>query len=1368
MINRYIVITYFMVLAFAANAFPQLYPFRNYTPSKGLSQSTVNAIFQDDKGYLWFATGGGVSRFDGLDFEVYNSSNGLADDCVFCILQDSEGSFWFGTYRGISKYDGKNWSKYIFDQACTNCKVFAVLEDSKGNIWFGTDNGIGSLQDGQLKHYTVGDGLVDNYVNAIVEDKNGNMWFATKRGLSKFAGDKWTIYRIEDGLPDNGVNSIVEDRKGYLWIGTVNGVGKFDGENWQIVEAEGNLSHRDVKKVYEDSKGNLWFGMRGGGVVKFDGAGWKTFTAANGLVHNRITAIFEDRERNMWFGTERGGVSQLTGEAFCHYRVYEDKYDLGLSGNMITSLIEDSQQRLWVGTCMGGVSIFDGREWSTYSTEDGLISNCVTSILEQSNGDFWFGTERGGICRFDGKRWFVVVDQNMDFEEDRINKIIEDNQGNLWFASKRGALKYDGTSWTTYAVEDGLAGSVVNDIIQTTNGILWFATENGVSRFDGTKWDAFNKENELVGNQVYHMFEDSGRHLWFATSEGISKFDGASFQNLTVEDGLSSKFCYFIIGYKDFLFIGTSKGINRYDGQSYRVYSVQEGLSSNEMTMGACLKDSRNKLWFGTTSGLTRFDPELDRENITPPPVYITSVTVGDTNLAVNQTAVLSHDRNNIRFDFVSLCFTAPEKLVYSYKLDGWDTAWEETNQRSMRYTHLPSGEYTFRVKARNNAGIWSEVPAEYHFTLTPPLWETTGFKASSLILLVGLVFVAIRKRYKSRITEEVDKKNSELEKMMKELRLHQNEKDKSNELRTREERAFESLAENATDLIVRFDRQLSCVYVNSIIEKLTGLSRDDFIGKTNQAVLQEVLPPEMAKSVKEVFATGKSKTAEIKYVSRKLGERNFEASFIPQFGAKAQIEYVMAICKDLTELKLGKEKQAATEEFSRVLAENVAAGIAVIQLDKLVFVNKQFASMLGHYRENLLQKDFMVLVRDDFRADFAKLMSPAQPNDVKSSIKVVFQGDTDKEIWSEVHISKIEWQGDKADLITVQDISRQIIKELAAGEPVEDESEQRMPGADKHPSSVFGEIVGKSAPMQAVYTLIEKASKSDANVIVYGETGTGKELVAKTIHNMSQRANKPFVVVNCGAIPSSLFESEFFGYRKGAFTGAYEDKRGFFDIADGGTLLLDEVGELDSSMQVKLLRAVEGEGYSPVGGGDLRKNDVRIIGATNRDLSTGVKNGQMRSDFFYRMHIVPINLPPLRERREDILLLVKYFVSKHSGKSISDIPEEILEKLYNYDWPGNVRQLQNVILRYLTVGQFDLMEEMIENNIKSSIHRTYRPGTLNLKKGTENFEKQVILEALNLTQWHKSKAASIMGITRRTLFRKMKDYGLTQDILRN
>ena len=309
-----------------------------------------------------------------------------------------------------------------------------------------------------------------------------------------------------------------------------------------------------------------------------------------------------------------------------------------------------------------------------------------------------------------------------------------------------------------------------------------------------------------------------------------------------------------------------------------------------------------------------------------------------------------------------------------------------------------------------------------------------------------------------------------------------------------------------------------------------------------------------------------------------------------------------------------------------------------------------------------------------------------------------------------------------------------------------------------------FGAIVGKSPAMQAVYELILQAAATDAAVTISGESGTGKELVARAIHDMGNRCDKPFVPVNCGAIPENLLESEFFGHRKGAFTGAQIDKNGFLDIADAGTLLLDEVGELGLNLQVKLLRAIEGGGYMPVGGTKTRNSDFRIISATNKNLRELVNRGLMRHDFFYRLQVIPITLPPLRQHREDIPLLIDHFMRLNGNNGKPRIPSNIIDSLMDYDWPGNVRELQNVLHRYLTFKRLDLIEMPNPKLACSDNGSTeqFAPEGLNFHATIKSYEKDLILKVLESNQWHKAKAASMLGLPRRTFFRKLKYLGLT------
>lgn len=305
-----------------------------------------------------------------------------------------------------------------------------------------------------------------------------------------------------------------------------------------------------------------------------------------------------------------------------------------------------------------------------------------------------------------------------------------------------------------------------------------------------------------------------------------------------------------------------------------------------------------------------------------------------------------------------------------------------------------------------------------------------------------------------------------------------------------------------------------------------------------------------------------------------------------------------------------------------------------------------------------------------------------------------------------------------------------------------------------------FGGLVGKSPVMQEIYERILKAATTSSNVIIYGASGTGKELTARAIHDMSARAKGPFIPVNCGAISESLIESAFFGHRKGAFTGANRDQEGFLAAAHGGTLFLDEIGEIPVSMQVKLLRALDGGGFTPVGGTGTLQPDIRVIAATNRNLYEHLQTNQMREDFFYRIHIIPIRLPALKDRKEDLPLLIEHFFQKYAADgNHPPVTGKLLEAFTNHDWAGNVRELQNVVQRYLSLQSLDFLKER-DSGFGPEADGS-EPGDGPLKERVDAFEKQLLVDALNRCQWNRESAADHLGIHRKTLFTKMKKYDM-------
>ncbi|MEP7076127.1 MAG: sigma-54 dependent transcriptional regulator [Acidobacteriota bacterium] len=305
-----------------------------------------------------------------------------------------------------------------------------------------------------------------------------------------------------------------------------------------------------------------------------------------------------------------------------------------------------------------------------------------------------------------------------------------------------------------------------------------------------------------------------------------------------------------------------------------------------------------------------------------------------------------------------------------------------------------------------------------------------------------------------------------------------------------------------------------------------------------------------------------------------------------------------------------------------------------------------------------------------------------------------------------------------------------------------------------------FAEIVGKSDKLQGVFDLVNKVADTNANVLVRGESGTGKELIARSIHFNSSRFDKPFLAVNCGALPESLLESELFGHTKGSFTGAVADKKGLFRSVAGGTLFLDEVGEMPQSLQVKLLRALQEHEVTPVGSSTPQKFDARIIAATNRDLEAEVTEGRFREDFFYRLNVLEIVVPPLRERREDIPLLVKHFLEKAGRQGAQKlVSKEALAAIAGYDWPGNVRELENAMERAVIVSGDEIDVDSLPPKVRSNVGEYETRDPDGFRPTLDQIEKRYIADILKAVDDDKTSAANILGIDLSTLYRKLKRY---------
>ena len=344
-----------------------------------------------------------------------------------------------------------------------------------------------------------------------------------------------------------------------------------------------------------------------------------------------------------------------------------------------------------------------------------------------------------------------------------------------------------------------------------------------------------------------------------------------------------------------------------------------------------------------------------------------------------------------------------------------------------------------------------------------------------------------------------------------------------------------------------------------------------------------------------------------------------------------------------------------------------------------------------------------------------------------------------------------------KEELSVIEPILRQSANAVERALTLEEEMGQLNSNIDK--SNQFRGLIGKDSKMQGIFKLIENVSATEAGVLIQGESGTGKELVARAIHDCSPRKDNPFIVINCSAYPSTLLESELFGHEKGAFTGATRRKAGRFEQADGGTVFLDEIGEISPSAQIKLLRVLQSRKFERLGGEETLSIDVRVLAATNKDLSQEVQTGSFREDLFYRLNVILINMPPLRDRRNDIIILAKHFLNRFSNeqqKSIQRFASEAMHHLINYTWPGNVRELENTIEHAVVLAKGESVEVL---DLPLTIIEGPATSKDDYTNSISQSEERIIREALDQCNWNKSKAAEKIGISRGTLYQKIKKY---------
>jgi signal transduction histidine kinase/CheY-like chemotaxis protein/streptogramin lyase len=768
-------------------------PLQKYTVDDGLPQSTIYSALQDRQGYLWFGTQNGLCRFNGFEFTVFTQEkDGASEARIVGLLEDREGNIWASTDTdGLLRFDGKAWRRFTTEDGLPSDNGtggFVPLPD--GTFVAGLANGAVIWDGKAFKPFPLYEEFARRRAQGASLDRQGYLWaYFPDEGIMKYDGEKFHLVLKKDLFPEAPVIRTLADSKGRVWVSSARqGLRMWDGTALHTFRAgQGPLSDTIIS-LFEDRDGYVWVGTPAG-VSGFSERGWISLTEKDGLPNNAVQVILQDREGNVWFGTV-GGLAKLASLKFRSYTSRE-----GLPDNSVWAIHQDTDGRILLGMNRGGLMAFDGRDWRRIEALPDMEQLPIRALLRDRRNRLWVGTGQGVALREKG-RWTNAW-AAAKIQPQPVFAILEDRGGRLWFATQTGIVIYDGKSWERITDAQGLPNAQVRCLFEDRDGRVWAGTIGGAAIWDGRAWKRFTRADGLAHDYVMGIAQDPKGTYWFATfGGGLSRWDGTRWTTFARRDGLSNDYCYFVLPDRGMLYVGTNQGLNRFDGKTFRVYTAHSGLASSEMNQGAVFRDRENNLWFGTVAGVTRFDPQLERPNAVAPTVVIAEVKLFDRSVPMDPPPIFRHAQNFLKFEYYGISFTSPEDVEYRHRLEGIDSDWVETRQRSIAYPNLPPGRYTFTVNARNEEGVWNKKPAIFTFIILPPFWATWWFR-TLVILSAAALLVAIRrietrairqralllKRMVQERTQELEEKTGLLEESN--LRLQELDKLKSNFLST-------------------------------------------------------------------------------------------------------------------------------------------------------------------------------------------------------------------------------------------------------------------------------------------------------------------------------------------------------------------------------------------------------------------------------------------------------------------------------------------------------------------------------------------------------------------------------------------------------
>lgn len=1136
---------------------------------------------------------------------------------------------------------------------------------------------------------------------------------------------------VEQGLSNFALTKIVQDQQGFLWFGTEDGLNKYDGYEFTVYKPDPADAHslpgRFIQTLHVDRQGQLWIGVGIEGLCRYN-ANTDKFERfkddpldPESLAGKLVCAILEDGNGELWIGTSDGLYRyNRARDDFVIYR--HDPHDTSsISRDFVTAICEDRKGNLWIGTSEGGLNRFDrGKNaflrYGDSQSPSGVGRATIICLQEDpaSPGSIWMGTH-SGLYRYDVQINTIV---RYALTPDTIFDLYVDSRGTLWVATFHiGLWRYDAATNHFFQYRHdpenphSLSEDRISCIYEDRSGVMWMGTyRSGLNRYD-RRQDAFTRY--ATESEVYAVTQDRGGELWIGTA---------------------------------------SAGLLRYDQGGKRVAQYRHD-PNNSMSLSSDVilslhEDSRGELWIGTGWGLCRYEAKRNRfvrylhePIIVPGPGEYFEVKAiyedreGEIWIGTKGSGLCRLDREKKTFSYYRHDPKNPQSIsgnsIWAIQPDQNGDLWVGTFGNGVNHFARKTQSFSRYLSDSKNPHSLNN-GAIYSLCLDPNGYIWIGTYGSGL--------------------NGFDPGTGRF--------VHYTER--------------EGLPDNFVKSVQRDQHD------NLWLSTDKGLCK---FNPKKKAIKNFIVKDGL---ISNQFLSGAS------YQSRdgRLffgGEGGVIAFYPDSLKDNPYIPPVVITRFNVFDKPLPLPRSHSTSEKIKLSYRQNFFSFDFVTLDYTVPLKIQYAYKLEGFDADWVYcgvrryASYTNVDPGEYVFRVKGTNSDGVWNEQGAAVNIMITPPFWKTWWFRalaifsVLISAFTWHQRrmrreeakrKALELQVQEKSeaaQTLQKALAEVERLKNRlhAENVYLQDEIKLEHNFADFISRSQALKKILSKVEQVAATDATVMILGESGTGKELLARAVHNLSIRRDRPMVKVNCAVLPANLIESELFGHEKGAFTGAISRKIGRFELADGGTIFLDEIGELPLELQAKLLRVLQEGEFERVGGQQTMKVDTRVIAATNRELQEEIAHGRFREDLYYRLQVFPITIPPLRERREDIPLLIHHFVKKCSakaGKKIETVSQHVIETLQAYDWPGNVRELENVIERAVIVSQgkqLKLDDWLPHHGIAAD-----EPSVVTL----DDVERSHIIKTLKITQWRISGergAAKILNIKPTTLRSRMEKLGI-------